>query len=121
VGAALAAQAIAANRVDRTALDAQGAASGQGFSHLAVCCLQDAPEGGPGYAHALRRLLLVEPLAVGQADGLELVEGELNLLELEARNAGGLEERDRGARANAAAGVRARHEYCQSLIMSICS
>jgi hypothetical protein len=107
--------------MDRTAFDAQSAAAGQGFSHPAVCRLQDAPEGGPGYAHALGRLLLVEPLAVSQADGLELVEGELDLFELEAWNAGGLEERDRGARANAATSVRARHEYRRFPLVSICS
>jgi hypothetical protein len=48
---------------------------------------QHAREGRARHAHACCRLFLVQPLQIGQPQGLETVESQLDLLELGHRDA----------------------------------
>jgi hypothetical protein len=109
VAAAVAVQAIAANRVDRAPRDAQSATFGQRIGDLVMGRLENPSEGSPRDPHALGRLLVVEPFAIGEADGLELVEGELDFLGRGTRDTGGFEEGYRWARAYVTAGLWAWH------------
>jgi len=80
------------------ALDHDAAADGDGVAfderardHLARG-IQHAREGGPRDAHAARGLLLVQPLAVREAQRLQTVEGEDQGLEPAQGYALGLED-----------------------------
>ena len=61
---------------------------------------EDAREDGAGDAHLLGGIFLVEDVQVGEAQGFEFVEGQDDFLQVEARNAAGLEAGDVGDEVN---------------------
>jgi len=103
--------------MDRAALDPERLAPDQGLGHLPACRLEDPSDRGPGDAHPLGGLLLVEPLEVGEAEGFEFVEGQHQLLEEPGVPSPGLEEGGGRGSIHAAAAGRAGHAG----IMNICS
>jgi hypothetical protein len=78
-------------RHDRTFADHQHALLDQGPRDRRSGAGEDAGEGRPGNSHSFGRSLLVEPLEVGQAKGLELVEPQRFDLEGADGAADGLE------------------------------
>jgi LysM repeat protein len=81
----------------------------------------DAAEGGARDTHAPRRLLLVEPLEVGEPQGLELVESHRDALGLAAAPAGRSEDRCRWLTSDQAAAMGSGHYQASRLIMRICA
>ena len=67
------------------------------------------PDGLSRYSHGLRGLLVTEPLEVDQADRLELVDRELQVLELAGGHACRFEERDARDAGDGALDGWARH------------
>jgi hypothetical protein len=67
--------------VHRAALDGEGGALDQGPGHRPASLGEHPAEGGPGDAHPAGGLLVVEALQVGQAQGLEPVQGHPVALE----------------------------------------
>ena len=55
------------------------------IGNFAVGGINDPTESCTGDAHLLGRLLLVEPVKVSQSQGLELIEGHNNLVQLNER------------------------------------
>jgi hypothetical protein len=85
-----------------TSLNGKHLAVEQSVRHLTSSRFDDPPEGGSGNAHACGRTIMVEALEIREADGLQLVEPELNLLKPASGNTGGLEHGGRGPSVDAA-------------------
>jgi len=71
-------------------LDAKGESMHQRLRRFLMRPVDDAIKGLAGNAHALRRVLIVKPLAVGQSHGLQFIGGKSDLLDLAQRNPSGL-------------------------------
>ena len=93
------------------AADEDGLAIDQRLGDLGTAALEHAAHGLARDAHGLGSLLVAEGLEVDEANGLELVDGQLELLELTGRYAGRLEERDAGDAFDGAFNRRARHVF----------
>ena len=94
--ASLAGEAAQAARLHAVlaAADEDGLAADERLRHAGAAALEHAPDGLARDAHDLGGLLVAQTLEVDQADRLELVDPELQLLQIARRHAGGLEERD---------------------------
>jgi hypothetical protein len=92
-----------------TASDEDGLAAHERLGHTGAAPLEDAPDGLAGDAHDLGGLFVAQSLEVDEADGLELVDAELQLLELARRYARGLEQRDARHAGDGAFNRRSRH------------
>ena len=89
--------------------DPQGVPVNERSGHLPARRLDDPGEGGPGNLHARRGLFLVEALEVGEPQGLELVERQLDLFELRHRHTGRLEVGVSGRTGDAPGAGTTRH------------
>jgi hypothetical protein len=103
-----AAQLLRADPVLATA-DKDGLASDQRLGHLAAATLENASDGLARDTHDRSGLLVAQALEINEADRLELVDGELQLLQLPGRHAGRLEERDARDSGHRTLNRRARH------------
>jgi len=71
----------AGNDFNWAPFDEQRLSVDQSVGNLLVCRFEDSAKRLTGNAHFLRRLGLIKPLEVGQADGLELIDGQYDLLQ----------------------------------------
>ena len=91
------------------AADEDGLAADERLGDLGAATLEDATDGLSRHAHRRSRLLVTEALEIDEADGLELVDGQRQLLELAAGDAGRLEQGHARHAADGAFNRRARH------------
>lgn len=73
------------------AFDLDGFAVNQGISDRLPGALDDSAECCPGNAHVPAGLLMGHSQQIGQPDGLTLINGKTNLLQIKHGNASGLE------------------------------
>ena len=78
------------------AADEDGLAGDERLGDLGAAALQDAADGLARHAHRRRRLFVAEALEVDEADGLELVDGQRELLEIATGTPAGLNRVTRG-------------------------
>jgi hypothetical protein len=106
------------------AFERQRLGAEQRSGHLAPRRLPRPREGRTRDAHAPRRLLLIQPLEVSQAQGLEFIEAEGDPLQFARGDARRLEEPDFGVAEDSADGSRVwdvRALLCAPFVLSICS
>lgn len=80
--ASSAADPFAPGGCHRAAFDLQRFAVEQRIGHDPVCMLENSAERGSRDVHLGGRLLLLIAFEVGEADGLELIQGQDNALEI---------------------------------------
>jgi hypothetical protein len=73
--------------------------------------LNDPAKCLPRDAHPLGRLLLVEPLVVGQSQGLELIDLQYDFFEIPSRDTGWLEQGRAGRKSDSAATLWTGHRW----------
>ena len=81
--------------------DKDGFAADQCLRDLGATALENAADGLARDAHGLRRLLVAQPLEIDEADRLQLVHRELQMLELPRWIPAGLNSVTRGTPATA--------------------
>jgi hypothetical protein len=75
------------------AADEDGLAGDQGLGDLGAAALEHTSDRLAGDAHGRRRLLVAESLEIDEADGLELIDGQRELLQVAPRHPRRLEQR----------------------------
>jgi hypothetical protein len=93
----------------RAATDEDRLAADESLGDFGATALEYAADCLAGDAHGLGRLSVAEALQVDEADRLELVDRELQMLELTGGYPGRLEEGDPGAAGDGALDGAARH------------
>jgi hypothetical protein len=102
-------------------LDSQRFPFHERFRHFPAGRFHNPSERGARNLHAHRRLILVHPLLVGQAQRFHFVHGQDDLLEFLERDAARLEVTRFGVLRNPPAEGRSGHRRSPPGIMSICS
>jgi hypothetical protein len=86
------------------------------LGHFGATALEDAADRLAGDAHGFGRLSVAEALQVDEADRLQFVDRELQVLELAGGYSGRLEEGDAGGSGDCALDGAARHQITRSQI-----
>jgi len=92
-----------------SSFDSQRRTFDQRGGHFAAGGLDDPPKGGSRDPHVSRRLLLIKPFVVGQAQGFVFVERKFDFLQAAIGHARRLEHACAGRRGDSSATFRSSH------------